>query len=446
MNTQLSYEAEHWLAMVEPGVQKAELAKFCTAIDRTLIKEFIKQGYYSEKRDLSESALKKSKTDVSMETIFEKLEKEKAKKETLEPWKAVNNWLENARTIMQNFLDEYPIGYLDEMYIDECGIIHVDIGCTTGDNKDGRWVEQRKRLEKVGLILAERKFSSHCYFEASGNNVEKVVALFNRGPEHVDVNFNIRFGEIEAVKLEMQAEAIASFGVASTTSVDSENAYRLTISDQLTESEVQIVKNEVQSFWNAVGFLNDASLDKMLVCQNLEMSLSLLSQMLKVETTISNNIAKRYLAEREAAKEYHALVKSIGNTFNPRDMREVVVSLVRGIEHYIHKEVGLNVKDIKIYPSHYGCMWAQLKYSTPRRYRKSQQAPRPQDDVTQWDIHPETKHLLDTSKNRKQIVDFCKKHDINILNMYSAYNTVAQDFIIQTLDVNIMDLNKLLNT
>lgn len=440
MNTQLTQETDKLLDLIHSDASKKELAEQCFVLDKVLVKEFVEQGYYTSEGQLSDRVLEKLKADTSLETIFEKLRKAKEKQSQLEPWKAVDNWLENAMKIMHEFLEEYPIGYLDEMYIDEGGIVRVDIGCATGDNKDGKWLEQKKKLEEAGLILEERKFSSRCFFTASGNNVEKIVELFTKRHSRVDVNVNVRFGEIEAIKLEMAAEAIEAFKLNKVQSVVETQKDKP--NELLTEYDVANLKNEIKSFWNAMQLLSADNIDRVLVCQNLELSLSLISKMVGANTQISDTVAKRYEAEKAAIQEYCKISTDIGNTFNPKDMRDVVVRMVRDMQYTLHDKIGLDVKDIKIYPSNYGFVWAQLKYVIPRTRRQMQ--PRPQDNALEWDIHPETKQLLSTDRNRRKILEFFNEHDIRVTNMLSTYNTVAHDFIIQTFDVQIMDLARIL--
>lgn len=421
-------ESQKMLSELRPGMRRSNLKTQCFAMDSEVVIKLKEMGYYTKDNVVSQAALDHFKDTSGMPTVYERLQDVKAKQENATDWSALDCWVQNAQRTMIFFLDNYHIGYVDTVFLDDAGILQVTIECITGDDHDGKWKEQLETLRTVGITLKERMHTSRYYLPATGENITGLRRILVPDTQNITMNFTVENNVIETITLEINPPALNKFMTDAMLFNDESTVQKY--DEFLTEEDCAAITDSLKSMMFAYAN-SDTSINKLLIGRLMETHCALISHVLDVNTTTRQTIDERFKNEKEIAAQYRELDKALGESVNIETLSAAVVSLNRQIHSYISENIGMCVRDCKIYPSSYGYIGATLRFPRASRLDKSQ-----------WENHEGLP--LASAANRNKLLDFCKAHDIRVLNMNIAYNTQIQNFVIESLNVQIMNINKLL--
>ena len=416
------------LGKIQPDKKRSDFANDCFAVDAEVLLKLQELGYYTRDNQLTPEALEHFKDSSGMPSAQERLDEAKAKRDSQDTWTALDCWVQNAQRTMHFFLEKYNIGYVDTVFIDEAGMLQVTIECMTGNDHDGKWDTQQEILREIGVTLQERQYSGRCFVPATGENIAAARKLFKAGHEGVHLHFTVEDDAIETLTVEMEPPILKMFEDEATVPeyepiVDEKGLF-------ITETEYKAIADSLESMLFAYANV-DTAINNLLVAKLLETHCALISNILDVNTVTRQTIDERFKNEKAIATEYHQLDKELGDSVDANTMSAMVVRLLRDVHTYVAEKAGLYVRDFKIYPSSYGYVGATLKF--PRASHIDKQ---------KW--HVQNGLPIASDVNRKNILSFCNEHNMKVLGMDLAFNSKMQDFVIEQVRVQIMDLAALL--
>ena len=416
------------LGKIQPDKKRSDFTNDCFAIDSEVLLKLRELGYYTRDNQLTPEALEHFKDSSGLPTAQERLDEAKAKRDSQDTWTALDCWVQNAQRTVHFFLEKYNIGYVDTVFVDEAGMLQVAIECMTGNDHDGKWDTQLETLREMGITLQERQYSGRCCVPATSENIAAIRKIFKANNEGVHLHFSVEDDTIETLTVEMEPPILKMFEAEAMVPeyepiVDEKGLF-------ITETEYNAIADSLESMLFAYANV-DTAINNLLVAKLLETHCALISNILDVNTVTRQIIDERFKNEKAIAAEYHQLDKELGDSVDANTMSAMVVRLLRDVHAYVAEKTGLYVRDFKIYPSSYGYVGATLKF--PRA---------PRIDKQKWDVQKGMPVASDA--NRKKILSFCNEHNMKVLGMDLAFSSTLQDFIIEQVRVQIMDLTAVL--
>ena len=272
--------------------------------------------------------LHRQPTDIRLEAARKRLEAFFTNKEV-----GLCDFVKHARTTMHDFLDVIKLGFLHELYMDDSGLLKIEIACMLHESgldhntsTAKKFENQIKHLADFGLMDIEKAKGVGSYrFKDTENNRAIIKTLLSeRGAILIQIkSFK---DHIDSISFSLDPKNLHKF---SENPVD----YSMPITDELNDDEMIKLKKLVSEIPSSLAFIQESP-DMVQTCGFVaESCFAEIEEICQFDGSIFKRVSERHAKERASNMSIRDIEKKIGEKF-PADIARVTMEKLNATMSY----------------------------------------------------------------------------------------------------------------
>ena len=275
----------------------------------------------------------------------------------------LESWARSAKKMVEAYLDEVNIGFLDEFELDDsyfkvsiqCMINPPISICGSVDDCAEKFNRQIQTLEQMGLVICPNALADDMFslmFTLDNIRILK-EALTSLGAQ--EISFKID-EYIEAITFVVPSVSIVNFNRKECSPISE-------VTNILTETEFNHISKDTSSFIEAINYIPIANDEMKNVCYHLvELCFSSICSIVGYKGTIVSMVQEQHLDEKMAMKKLNELSQKMSDSFDGNLAGSAYRALKHNLNRYVYENFGCSVNNLQIATECYGFTTAVMQF------------------------------------------------------------------------------------